>query len=93
MAPAMANPLLSDLVARSTKVPSSHVRAIGDRPDLANVDNESGAGIPLIDLKQLEGPGRHRVVEAIGNACKNDGFFMVRKDMHKLFLSTCFADR
>ncbi|KAM0830779.1 hypothetical protein ACQ4PT_065990 [Festuca glaucescens] len=77
MAPAMANPLLSDRVARSTKVPSSHVRAVGDRPDLANVDHESGASIPLIDLKQLEGPGRRRVVEAIGSACENDGFFMV----------------
>ncbi|KAM0906273.1 hypothetical protein ACQ4PT_016846 [Festuca glaucescens] len=77
MAPAMANPLLSDRVACSTKVPSSHVRAVGDRPDLANVDHESGAGIPLIDLKQLDGPGRRRVVEAIGSACENDGFFMV----------------
>ncbi|VAH34941.1 unnamed protein product [Triticum turgidum subsp. durum] len=78
MAPAIAaKPLLSDLVAQSKQVPSSHIRAVGDRPDLANVDHESGAGIPLIDLKQLDGPGRRRVVEAIGAACENDGFFMV----------------
>ncbi|VAH50212.1 unnamed protein product [Triticum turgidum subsp. durum] len=78
MAPAIAaKPLLSDLVAQSGQVPSSHIRAVGDRPDLANVDHESGAGIPLIDLKHLDGPGCRRVVEAIGAACENDSFFMV----------------
>ncbi|KAM3369095.1 hypothetical protein ACQJBY_017157 [Aegilops geniculata] len=78
MAPAIAaKPLLSDLVAQSRQVPSSHIRAVRDRPDLANVDHVSGAGIPLIDLKHLDGPGRRRVVEAIGAACENDGFFMV----------------
>ena len=44
------------------------------------VDNESGAGIPLIDLKKLNGPERPKVVEAIGRACESDGFFMVRTD-------------
>jgi isopenicillin N synthase-like dioxygenase len=71
---------------------------VGDRPDLANVDHESGAGIPLIDLKQLEGPGRRRVVEAIGSACENDGFFMVHTNMHKLqfyflFLQSMYGDQ
>ncbi|EES12710.1 hypothetical protein BDA96_06G207100 [Sorghum bicolor] len=77
MAPAISKPLLSDLVAQIGKVPSSHIRPVGDRPDLANVDNESGAGIPLIDLKMLNGPERRKVVEAIGRACESDGFFMV----------------
>lgn len=74
-------PLLSDLVAQIGEVPLSHIRPVGDRPDLANVDNESGAGIPLIDLKKLNdnnGPERRKVVEAIGRACESDGFFMVR---------------
>nr|ACR34986.1 unknown [Zea mays] len=78
MAPAISKPLLTDLVAQIGKVPSSHIRPVGDRPDLANVDNESGAGIPLIDLKKLNGPERRKVVEAIGKACESDGFFMVR---------------
>ncbi|PWZ38610.1 Protein DMR6-LIKE OXYGENASE 1 [Zea mays] len=77
MAPAISKPLLTDLVAQIGKVPSSHIRPVGDRPDLANVDNESGAGIPLIDLKKLNGPERRKVVEAIGKACESDGFFMV----------------
>ena len=80
MAPAISKPLLSDLVAQIGKVPLSHIRPVGDRPDLANVDNESGAGIPLIDLKKLNGPERPKVVEAIGRACESDGFFMVRAD-------------
>jgi hypothetical protein len=52
MAPAISKPLLSDLVAQTAgQVPS--IRPVGDRPDLANVDNnESGAGIPLIDLME-----------------------------------------
>ena len=86
MAPAISKPLLSDRMAKSRHVPSSHIRAVGDRPDLANVDHESGAGIPLIDLKNLDGPGRRRVVDAIGSACETDGFFMVRSYgyVHKL---------
>ncbi|XP_066349286.1 protein DMR6-LIKE OXYGENASE 1-like isoform X2 [Miscanthus floridulus] len=76
MAPAISKPLLSDLVAQIGKVPLSHIRPVGDRPDLANVDNESGAGIPLIDLKSLNGPERPKVVEAIGRACESDGLFM-----------------
>ncbi|KAG8065954.1 hypothetical protein GUJ93_ZPchr0004g39472 [Zizania palustris] len=78
MSPAIAKPLLSDLVAQSPQVPLSHVRPVGDRPDLVNVDHDSGSGIPLIDLKQLDGPDRRKVVEAIGSACETDGFFMVR---------------
>uniref|UniRef100_A0A0E0KUB7 Fe2OG dioxygenase domain-containing protein n=1 Tax=Oryza punctata TaxID=4537 RepID=A0A0E0KUB7_ORYPU len=78
MAPAIAKPLLSDLVAQSGQVPSSHIRPVGDRPDLDNVDHDSGAGIPVIDLKQLDGPDRRKVVEAIGSACETDGFFMVK---------------
>jgi hypothetical protein len=59
------------------QVPS--IRPVGDRPDLANVDdNVSGAGIPLIDLMELNGPERRKVVAAIGRACESDGFFMVR---------------
>ncbi|CAL5069549.1 unnamed protein product [Urochloa decumbens] len=79
MAPTIAKqpPLLSDLVAQTKQVPLSHVRPVGDRPDLANVDNESGAGIPVIDLEKLNGPERHEVVDAIGRACESDGFFMV----------------
>ncbi|CAM0907928.1 unnamed protein product [Alopecurus aequalis] len=70
--------LLSDLVAHSRHVPSSHIRAVGDRPDHAKVDHESGASIPVIDLEHLDGPGRDKVVEAIGSACETDGFFMVK---------------
>ncbi|CAM0958804.1 unnamed protein product [Alopecurus aequalis] len=70
--------LLTDWVAHSGHVPSSHIRAVGDRPDLAKVDHKSGACIPVIDLEHLDGPGRGRVVEAIGYACETDGFFMVK---------------
>jgi hypothetical protein len=87
MAPTLAKPLLSDLVAQTGQVPLSHVRPVGDRPDLASVDNESGAGIPLIDLKKLHVPERRKVVEAIGRACESDGFFMVPAHYSR-FLST-----
>jgi len=69
--------LLSDVVAESRHVPSSHITAVVDRPDLGKVDHESGSGIPVIDLQHLDGPGRGRLVAAIGSACETDGFFMV----------------
>ena len=87
MAPSMSKPLLSDLVAQTGQVPSSHVRPVGDRPDLASVDNESGAGIPLIDLEKLNGPERGKVVEAIGRACESDGFFMVRAHFRLVYMA------
>ncbi|KAG1362407.1 Protein DMR6-LIKE OXYGENASE 2 [Cocos nucifera] len=70
--------LLSDLVSSHPKyVPSKYIRPVSDRPDLLNVET-SNATIPVIDLQGLAGPNRSQVVEEIGLACQNDGFFQVR---------------
>ncbi|KAJ3680281.1 hypothetical protein LUZ60_016559 [Juncus effusus] len=70
--------LLSDLVLNSNKIPSSHIRPASERPDLSGVVDSSVQSIPLIDLKGLKGPNRQKTVDAIGSACRNDGFFMIK---------------
>ncbi|XP_073101341.1 protein DMR6-LIKE OXYGENASE 2-like [Elaeis guineensis] len=70
--------LLSDLVSSHIKyVPSKYIRPESDRPDQFNVE-KSNAAIPVIDLQGLAGANRPQVVEEIGLACQNDGFFQVK---------------
>ncbi|XP_008783539.1 protein DMR6-LIKE OXYGENASE 1-like [Phoenix dactylifera] len=69
--------LLSDLVSSFVEyVPSNYIRPASDRPDLLNVET-SDTTIPIVDLQGLAGTNRSRVVEEIGIACENDGFFQV----------------
>ncbi|PKU66857.1 protein DMR6-LIKE OXYGENASE 2 [Dendrobium catenatum] len=70
--------LLADFASDSPFIPSNYIRPAGDRPELDGVEN-SGEAIPVIDLSGLNGPHRHKVVTEIGMACKNAGFFKVKK--------------
>ncbi|KAD4178464.1 hypothetical protein R6Q59_022063 [Mikania micrantha] len=69
--------LLSDLVSsdKIDKVPSNYIRPISQRPNLRHVFHDS---IPLIDLSHLYGPNRCHVVDQIGRACREYGFFQVK---------------
>ncbi|XP_072980685.1 protein DMR6-LIKE OXYGENASE 1-like isoform X2 [Typha angustifolia] len=70
--------LLTDIATQDiTCIPSNYIRPISDRPNLLDVEF-SNAQIPLVDLQDLLGPDRSRVVEAIGLACQNGGFFQVK---------------
>ncbi|XP_062157441.1 protein DMR6-LIKE OXYGENASE 2-like [Alnus glutinosa] len=74
---ATAKPLLSDLVAGKSHVPSNYIRPTYDRPNLNEVESFDGA-IPLIDLQDLNGPNRSYIIEQIGLACRNYGFFQAK---------------
>ncbi|XP_076925231.1 protein DMR6-LIKE OXYGENASE 2-like [Bidens hawaiensis] len=69
--------LVSDLVTsdKIKQVPSNYIRPISDRPNLQNVVHDS---IPLIDLHDLYSPGRSHVIDQIGRACSQYGFFQVK---------------
>lgn len=69
--------LLSDLLSsHPAHVPSKYIRPESDRPDLF-IAETSNATIRAVDLQGLAGADRSQVVEEIGLACKNDGFFLV----------------
>ncbi|KAF5815859.1 putative flavanone 3-dioxygenase [Helianthus annuus] len=69
--------LLSDLVStdKIDQVPSNYIRPITQRPNLQSVVRDS---IPLIDLHNLFGPNRGQVIDQIGRACRDYGFFQVK---------------
>ncbi|KAK9059378.1 hypothetical protein SSX86_021998 [Deinandra increscens subsp. villosa] len=70
--------LLSDLVSsdKIDQVPSNYIRPISQRPDLQAVSHD--LPIPLIDLHDLFGPDRGHVIDQIGRACRDYGFFIVK---------------
>ncbi|KAF5815856.1 putative flavanone 3-dioxygenase [Helianthus annuus] len=69
--------LVSDLVStdKIDQVPSNYIRPITQRPNFQNVVRDS---IPLIDLKDLNGPNHANVIKQIGQACADHGFFQVK---------------
>ncbi|KAH7653501.1 Flavanone 3-dioxygenase protein [Dioscorea alata] len=71
--------LLSDIVRRETSgcIPSSYVRPKNERPNLLDMES-SDVSIPLINLHEMDDHQHSLVVKAIGEACKSDGFFMVK---------------
>ncbi|KAK9059379.1 hypothetical protein SSX86_021999 [Deinandra increscens subsp. villosa] len=70
--------LLSDLVSsdKIDQVPSNYIRPISQRPNLQSVSHD--LSIPLIDLHDLFGPDRGHVIDRIGRACRDYGFFQVK---------------
>ncbi|CAB4300770.1 unnamed protein product [Prunus armeniaca] len=68
----MAAKLLSDLASGVTCVPSNYVRPVHDRPSLVMPPDHS---IPLINLHGFDGSRRHEIIDQIGLACQNYGFF------------------
>ncbi|XP_076957944.1 protein DMR6-LIKE OXYGENASE 2-like [Bidens hawaiensis] len=77
MAPTPKALLVSDLVSSENieQIPSNYIRPISERPNLQDVYDDT---IPLIDLHHLSGPNRAHVVNQIGEACRNYGFFQVK---------------
>ncbi|KAL8258568.1 hypothetical protein R6Q59_026521 [Mikania micrantha] len=65
--------LLSDIVSfdKIKEIPSNYIRPISQRPNLQDVVHDS---IPLIDLHD---PNRQHVIDQIGQACRDHGFFQV----------------
>eukprot|EP01018_Ginkgo_biloba_P032069 Gb_08224 [translate_table: standard] len=58
------------------KLPSKYILPPAERPkekDMCGYEEH----LPLIDLSELQGPQRAHVVEAIGRACAEQGFFQV----------------
>ncbi|PON97192.1 Oxoglutarate/iron-dependent dioxygenase [Trema orientale] len=74
--------LLTDLVSGSKHVPSNYIRPEHDRPNLDEVEHYSldgnSSSIPLIDLQRLHGPNHSDIINHIGHACQNYGFFRVK---------------
>ncbi|XP_051132874.1 flavanone 3-dioxygenase 2-like [Andrographis paniculata] len=55
-----------------SKLPSSYIRRESDRPRLSQVSDSNN--IPLVDLSN---PHKTQIVEQIGHACREYGFFQV----------------
>lgn len=70
--------LLTDLASSVSRVPSNFVRPASERPNLDDVESCDAASIPVIDLRDLDGPNRSNTIQKIGEACENYGFFQVR---------------
>ncbi|GLJ42601.1 hypothetical protein SUGI_0883000 [Cryptomeria japonica] len=56
-------------------VQDKHVFPLGERPDMSQVCHSYT--FPVIDLKDLDGPHRIKVVDEIRRACEEDGFFQI----------------
>ena len=51
--------------------------------------------IPVVDLKDLDGPNRTRVIQEIRRVCEEDGFFQVhvQPSIHVMFNTFFFSGR
>ncbi|XP_038684929.1 protein DMR6-LIKE OXYGENASE 2-like [Tripterygium wilfordii] len=74
---ATSTSLLSGIASSTRHVPSNYIRPPSDRPKLDEVVSLDES-IPLIDLQDLNGPNRSKIIEEIGQACQNYGFFQVK---------------
>ncbi|KAJ0233166.1 Non-hem dioxygenase N-terminal domain-containing protein [Hirschfeldia incana] len=69
--------LVSDIASSVDYVPSSYIRPISDRPNLPDVDISTDS-IPLIDLQELRGPNRPKIIYQFAHACSSYGFFQIK---------------
>ncbi|KAJ3669363.1 hypothetical protein LUZ60_011313 [Juncus effusus] len=76
MAPT-AKLLITDIISEKFEVPANFVRPKHERPNLHAVKEAAIETIPIVDLKGINGTNHHQIVDAIGQACKTHGFFMV----------------
>jgi hypothetical protein len=67
--------ILSNGVNKS-EVQGKYILPPNERPQLSEVSYSES--IPVVDLKDLDGPNRAGVVQEIRHACEEDGFFQVR---------------
>eukprot|EP00253_Pinus_taeda_P008671 PITA_08671 len=59
------------------QVQDKYILPPSERPHLSEVSYSES--IPVVDLQDLDGPNRTRVVEEIRHACEEDGFFQIVK--------------
>jgi len=57
------------------QVQDNYILPPNERPQLSEVSYSQG--IPVVDLKDLDGPNRTKVVQQIRCACEEDGFFQI----------------
>lgn len=57
------------------QVQDKHILPSNERPRMAEVSYSES--LPVVDLKDLDGPYRKRVVQKIGHACEEGGFFQI----------------
>jgi isopenicillin N synthase-like dioxygenase len=66
--------LLSNGVIKN-EVQDKYILPPNERPQLSEVSYSES--IPVVDLQDLDGPNRTRVVQEIRQACEEDGFFQI----------------
>jgi len=69
--------LVTDIISDKFEIPANLVRPEHDRPNRHAVEDAAIETIPIIDLKGINGPDHHKIIDEIGKACKIHGFFMV----------------
>lgn len=67
------------------QVPHKYILPQNERPQLSEVSHSES--IPVVDLQDLDGPNRYRVVEEIRVACEEDGFFQVHDLSNPLLIA------
>lgn len=72
-----------------SEVQDKYILPPNERPQMSEVCCYS-ENIPVVDLKDLDGPKRSRVVEEIRRACEEDGFFQVHNPFNALYHGHCF---
>ncbi|XP_059634465.1 protein DMR6-LIKE OXYGENASE 2-like [Cornus florida] len=70
--------LVSDLIYDVNHVPTNYIRPVSDRPNLDQVVQSFDHSIPVIDLQGFNGSMHFDVINQIGQACQNYGFFQVK---------------
>jgi len=75
------------------QVQDKYILPQNERPRLSEVSYSES--FPVVDLQELDGPNRTRVVEEIRRACEEDGFFQVHEPSIPLLIAIlsffCFS--
>ncbi|CAN0889283.1 Protein DMR6-LIKE OXYGENASE 2 [Linum grandiflorum] len=73
--------MVTDIATGATEIPTNFIRPASDRPNLEQPLEPSSVSIPVVDLQGLDdvgGPNRARIIEEIGAACRDYGFFQIK---------------
>ncbi|KAH9302784.1 hypothetical protein KI387_014367, partial [Taxus chinensis] len=57
------------------RIPSNYIRPPSERPSLS--EPALSDCVSVVDLRDLNGPSRQLVIQKIGKACQQDGFFQI----------------
>jgi isopenicillin N synthase-like dioxygenase len=57
------------------EVQDKYILPLHERPHMSEVS--SSEGIPVLDLQDLDGPNRPRLIQQVRRACEEDGFFQI----------------